>query len=67
MGKKVINIVMQIDETQHLSEERVIVNYTDSEGDNPEEMKTKILPYKDLSTGDKSKYDDLKSALTALI
>lgn len=67
MAKTVLNIVMQVAESQHLSAERVIINYTDSLSENPDEMQTEILPYEDLSSGDKTKYTSLKNALTALI
>lgn len=62
-----LNIVMQIDESQHLSEERAIINYKDSVAENPDEVKTKIVNYDDMSAGDKTKYTALKDAMNALI
>lgn len=59
---KTLNIVLQIDESQHASSERVIINYLDED-----ENKTKIVDLSDLSSADEDKYNDFKEAMNALI
>ncbi len=67
MAKEIINIVLQVDESQHLSTERVIINYLDTNSKAPDKILVKVLPYEDLSAAGTAKYTDFKDFMNALI
>ncbi len=56
--KTVLNFVAQIDPSQHLSEERIVVNYFEDE-----ENKSKVVLLSDLDAAALNAYNVLKNTL----
>ncbi len=54
---ELLNIVFQIEENQHLSEERIVINYKDDEL----KSQVKIINISELSGDAKSAYETLKA------
>ena len=55
----ILNIICQVDVSEHMSEERIIVNYLDSEI--PAEKHTIIVNDADLTPEEKATYDSFKA------
>ena len=65
MANVIKNQVLQIDADQHLSEERVIVNYVDDQ--EPDAPLSAIVNVSDLEGADATLYADFKAMITSKI
>lgn len=62
MEKKLLNAIIQIDESEHLDKERIIIRYLEND-----EIKSSIVNVDNLSPSEKIIYDDFINMLKLLI
>ena len=62
MEKKLLNAIIQIDESEHLDKERIIIRYLEND-----EIKSSFVNVDDLSPSEKIIYDDFINMLKLLI
>jgi hypothetical protein len=55
----ILNIICQVDVSEHMSEERIIVNYINSE--EPDDKQITIVNDADLTPEEKATYDSFKA------
>lgn len=62
MERKLLNAIIQIDESEHLDKERIIIRYLEND-----EIKSSFVNVDDLSPSEKIIYDDFINMLKLLI